>query len=143
MRSSKIDDHMIPSSRHYQLVIVEVKSASRFGAGGLVCCRRFSCPALLGNVGNIAVGFGRGSSVKYSWLNNCFAEGRLAGSSCMSARNRSIPFSDIANLVSKLFFVRCDTFRGRAFGRRRHCGQVSSGSPHNSKICTCQRLRAT
>lgn len=39
-------------------------AAPRIGATGLARLLLFSCPALLGNVGNIAVGFGRGFSAK-------------------------------------------------------------------------------
>jgi hypothetical protein len=49
------------------------------GAFGLAWRRFFSWPAFDGNVGNMAVGLGRGSSLKYLWPKISLAVGRFEG----------------------------------------------------------------
>ena len=61
------------------------------GALGLATLLRFSCPALDGNVGNMAVDFGFGSSLKYGWASTSLAVGRRAGFRDRRDVKRSVP----------------------------------------------------
>lgn len=74
-------------------------AAPRIGALGLACRRFFSWPALEGNVGNMAVGLGRGSSLKYLWLRSSLAEGRSEGFKDSKLSSRDAPaFVRVGNL---------------------------------------------
>lgn len=111
------------------------------GALGLACRRFFSWPAFDGKVGNMAVGFGRGSSLKYLWLSISLAEGRFAGFSESKLSSRDAPaFVRVVNLERMTLPAAPRWLLGRrserAFGRRLKPGQASSvGMPHSSKIC--------
>lgn len=112
------------------------------GALGLACRLFFSWPAFDGKVGNMAVGFGRGSSLKYLWLNISLAEGRFAGFKESKLSSRDAPaFVRVVNLDRMTLPAAPRWLLGRrserAFGRRLKPGQASSvGMPHSSKICT-------
>ena len=62
-----------------------------FGALGLATLLLFSCPAFDGNVGNIAVDFGLGSSLKYGWESTSVAVGLFAGLSDSNEVSRLVP----------------------------------------------------
>lgn len=116
-------------------------AAPRTGALGLACRLFFSWPALDGNVGNMDVGFGRGSSLKYLWLSISLAEGRREGSSESRLSSKDAPALvkvgnfDRMTLPNAPFWL-LGSRRERALGRRLKPGQVSSvGIPHSSKIC--------
>ena len=110
------------------------------GALGLACRRFFSWPAFDGKVGNMAVGFGRGSSLKYLWLSISLAEGRFAGFSESKLSSRDAPaFVRVVNLERMTLPAAPRWLLGRrserAFGRRLKPGHVSSvGMPQSSKI---------
>lgn len=111
------------------------------GALGLAWRLFFSWPALDGNVGNMAVGLGRGSSLKYLWLNISLAVGRSEGFRERRLSSRDAPaFVKVGNLErmtlpdAPLWLL--GRRRERAFGRRLKPGQVSSvGMPQSSKTC--------
>jgi hypothetical protein len=89
----------------------------------------------------MAVGFGRGSSLKYLWLSISLAEGRFAGFSESRLSRRDAPaFVRVVNLERMTLPAAPRWLLGRrrerAFGRRLKPGQASSvGMPHSSKIC--------
>lgn len=97
----------------------------------------------------MAVGFGRGSSLKYLWLSISLAEGRFAGLSESRLSSRHAPA-----LVRVVNFERMTLPEAprwllgrrseRAFGRRLKPGHASSvGMPHSSKICTLVNYKKT
>lgn len=62
-----------------------------FGALGLATFLLFSCPAFEGKVGNMAVDFGRGSSLKNEWVSISLAVGLLTGLRDSSEDRRAAP----------------------------------------------------
>jgi len=75
-------------------------ASPRFGALGLAKRLRFSCPALDGNVGNMALDLGRGFSSKYGCARTFCADGRRAGFNARRDDNRSAPaFVNNGNLA--------------------------------------------
>lgn len=89
----------------------------------------------------MAVGFGRGSSLKYLWLSISLAEGRFAGFSESRLSRSDVPaFVNVGNLERMTLPEAPRWLLGRrserAFGRRLKPGQASSvGMPQSSKIC--------
>lgn len=128
---------------------IELKSTSpgspgaspRIGALGLAWRLRFSCPALDGNVGNIAVGFGLGSSLKYACSSISFADGRCDGSRDNKLLSSFAPaLVKVGNLERTIepcaFLFPDGRRRDLALGRRLKPGQFSSvGIPQSSNIC--------
>lgn len=110
----------------------------RTGASGVACRLRFSWPALDGNVGNIAVGLGLGSSRKYGCSSISFAVGRRAGSSDRRLLSRLAPaFVRVGNFNRMMLpcaDLACEGSRSeRALGRRLKPGHISSvGIPQSS-----------
>jgi hypothetical protein len=90
----------------------------------------------------MAVGLGRGSSLKYLWLKSSLAVGRLEGFKDRRLSSKDAPaFVRIGNLERTTLPVAPRWLLGRrserAFGRRLKPGQISSvGMPQSSKICT-------
>jgi hypothetical protein len=90
----------------------------------------------------MAVGFGRGSSLKYLWLSISLAEGRLAGFSERRLSRRDAPALVRVVNLERTTLPEAPRWllgrrRERALGRRLKPGQVSSvGMPHSSKIYT-------
>lgn len=116
-------------------------AAPRTGALGLAWRRFFSWPALEGNVGNMAVGFGRGSSLKYLWVSISLAVGRFEVFSERRLSSKEAPaFVSVGNF-ERMTLPDAPAWllgrrRVRALGRRLKPGQVSSvGMPQSSKIC--------
>jgi hypothetical protein len=110
-----------------------------FGALGLAILLLFSWPALDGNVGNIAVDFGRGSSLNHGCDKTSEAEGRRAGFRARREFRRSAPEvvnnGNFERTTEPIFWGPGGKRRDFAFGRRRKPGQVSSeGMPQSSKI---------
>jgi hypothetical protein len=109
------------------------------GALGVALLRLFSWPALEGNVGNIAVLFGFGSSAKKACSSTSFAEGLMAGFNASKLVSNALP-EDVrkGNLALKtdpcvIGFL--GKRNDRALGRRLNPGHDSSvGIPHSSKI---------
>jgi hypothetical protein len=110
------------------------------GAFGLGARLLLSCPAFDGNVGNRLVGFGRGSSVKYSCSSISFAVGRREGFSARSELSSAAPALVSVGKRDLIMEPRVEVPEGRrrerALGRRLKSGQlVSVGVPQRSKIC--------
>lgn len=110
------------------------------GALGLATRLLFSCPALLGNVGNISLLFGFGSSLTYGCARTSAAEGRDAGFRASREVSRVVPV-DVrkGNLARRTEPVVRGLVEGRrrdfAWGRRLKSGQVVGvGIPMSSKI---------
>lgn len=109
------------------------------GALGLAALLLFSCPALLGNVGNIASALGRGSSLNQGCVSTSLALGRWAGLRDRRELRRSVPAPVRSGNLERITEPTACGLRGRrrplALGRRRNPGQVSSeGRPQSSKI---------
>ena len=89
----------------------------------------------------MAVGLGRGSSLKYLWLSISLAEGRFAGFSESRLSRRDAPALVRVGNLERTTLPEAPRWllgrrRERALGRRLKPGQASSvGMPHNSKIC--------
>lgn len=121
-------------------------SCPRFGASGVCRRRRFSIPALDGNVGNISLGLGRGSSRKYWWERHCAVVGRDVGFRASRDERRWRPaFVSKGNLergrsggFPVAWAVEVDgRRRDLALGRERKPGQVwGVGGPVRANILT-------
>lgn len=116
-------------------------AAPLIGAFGLATRLRFSCPAFDGNVGNIAVDFGFGSSLKYGCASISLAVGRAAGLRARSDVKRALPAvvrkGNLARMTAPTVWEVWGRRRDFALGRRRKEGQVCSvGMPQSSKICS-------
>jgi len=111
-----------------------------FGALGLTILLRFSWPAFEGKVGNIAVDFGFGSSLKYGCASTSLAVGRRAGFRARRDVRSSLPAEvrkgNLARMTAPTFCCVRGSRRDFAYGRRLKPGQFSSvGMPHSSNIC--------
>ena len=109
------------------------------GAFGLANLRLFSCPALDGNVGNMAADFGLGFSSKYGCDNTSAAEGLFLGFSESRETKSSLPAAvrkgNLLRMTVPVFCAVRGRRRDRALGSRRKPGQVSSvGIPQSSNI---------
>lgn len=110
-----------------------------FGALGLATLRLFSCPAFDGKVGNMAVDFGLGSSLKYGCARTSLAVGRVAGFRLRREVRREVPAfvrrGNLARMTAPVVWDVLGSRRERALGRRLKPGHVASvGIPQSSKI---------
>lgn len=127
-----------PANIPLKSILCRPGASPRIGAFG-VCRLLFSIPALEGKVGNMAVLFILGSSLKYGESSTSCADGRPPGFRLSRLDNKLLP-AVVRNGNLLLITEPCVAgFFGkrklRAFGRRRKPGHDSSvGIPQSSKI---------